>query len=115
LTLVTLGGELDLAAAAALRRGLSSIPSAALPDVAVDLSGVEFMDCATVGILIATHKDVRATGGCLRLFGWQREPARLMRLCHLDRVLCLHDCASAATAPVCSRHGAGLAEVPEAG
>jgi anti-anti-sigma factor len=104
LTLITLGGELDLAAAPALRRRLDSSPTAALPDLALDLRQVLFMDCAAVGVLIAAHKQVRAAGGCLRLFGAQPEPALLLQLSSLDRLLCLHASAQDATAPVCSHH-----------
>jgi anti-sigma B factor antagonist len=104
LTLVTLGGELDLAAAGALRRELDSHPGATLPDLAVDLRAVDFMDCAAVAVLISAYKQVRSAGGCVRLFGAQPEPALLMELCSLDRLLCLHVSAAEATASVCSRH-----------
>jgi anti-sigma B factor antagonist len=102
--LITLGGEFDLAAVPALRRGLDSSPTAALPDLALDLRQVQFMDCAAVSVLIAVYKQVRAAGGCLRLFGAQPEPAHLLQLSSLDRLLCLHVSAGDATASVCSRH-----------
>lgn len=104
LTLITLGGELDLAAAPALRRGLGSSPTAVLPDLALDLRHVQFMDCAAVGVLISASKQVRGAGGCLRLFGAQPEPALVLELCSLERLLCLHTSALDATASVCSRH-----------
>jgi anti-sigma B factor antagonist len=104
LTLITLGGELDLAAAPALRRSLDSSLTAPLPDLALDLRQVQFMDCAAVSVLIAAYKEVRAAGGCLRLFGAQREPALVLQLSSLDRLLCLHASAADATASVCSRH-----------
>ncbi|MDX6302727.1 MAG: anti-sigma factor antagonist [Nocardioidaceae bacterium] len=109
LTLITLGGELDLAAVPALRRGLDSSPTAALPDLALDMRQVQFMDCAAVSVLIAVYKQVRAAGGCLRLFGAQPEPAHLLQLSSLDRLLCLHVSAGDATASVCSRHQARFA------
>src|SRR3954447_25698952 len=87
LTVVTLAGELDLAAAPALRLALCRAPDAALPDLAVDLSRVEFMDCAVVGVLIAALNTVKAQGGCLRLHGLKGEPMRLMELCRLDGVI----------------------------
>jgi anti-sigma B factor antagonist len=104
LTLVTLAGELDLAAAPALRGNLTSSEAATRPDVAVDLRQVTFMDCTVVGVLVAAYKRVRASGGCLRLIGDDSGPLRLIRLCKLDRVLCVHDSLEVATATLCHLH-----------
>src|SRR3954447_6647153 len=105
LTVVALAGELDLAAASTLRLAPRHAPDAALPDLAVDLSQVEFMDCAVVGVLIAALKTVKAQGGCLRLHGFKGGPMRLIELCKLDGVICVHDTAAAANAARCERHG----------
>ena len=106
LTLFTLAGELDLAAASTLRSDLTSSVAATRPDVAVDLRQVTFMDCSVVSVFISAYKRVRASGGCLRLIGDDRGPLRLIRLCKLDRVLCIHDSVDVATAAVCHRHQA---------
>jgi anti-sigma B factor antagonist len=106
LTLVTLAGELDLATASALHGDLTRAVAATRPDVAVDLRQVTFMDCSVVSVLVAAYKRVRAAGGCLRLIGDDRGPLRLIRLCKLDRVLCVHDSLEVATATVCHRHQA---------
>jgi anti-sigma B factor antagonist len=107
LTLVTLADELDLACCGALRRALRPLPSARMPDVAVDLRAVTFMDCAAVGVLVAAYRAVRASGGCLRLIGPQQGPARLLDLCELEGVLCVHDSVTAATTVTCHAHVAG--------
>jgi anti-sigma B factor antagonist len=104
MTLVTLAGDLDLASASGLRGDLTGSKAASRPDVAVDLRQVTFMDCSVVGVLVAAYKRVRAAGGCLRLVGDDRGPLRLIRLCKLDRVLCVHDSLEVATATVCHRH-----------
>jgi anti-anti-sigma factor len=72
-----------------------------LPDIALDLRSVTFMDCAIVGVLIAVYKDVTSAGGCLRIIAPPREPRTLLELCNLDGVLCVHDSVPSATAPVC--------------
>jgi anti-anti-sigma factor len=105
LTLVALAGELDLSVVAALRAALSPAADATLPDVAVDLALVDFMDCAVVGAFTSAARSVRAAGGCLRLSGLAPGPTRLARLCGLDEVVCLQDSLAAATGPVCRRHG----------
>jgi hypothetical protein len=52
LTLITLAGELDLSQAPALHRALIPAPAASLPDLAIDLRRVEFMDCSVIGALM---------------------------------------------------------------
>ena len=104
LTLLTVAGELDVLAAAALRRDLAPSPMATRPDVAVDLRQVTFMDCSAVGALIALYRQVHDAGGCLRLIGAEQGALRLVQLCKLDGVLCVHDSIEKAVAPVCGRH-----------
>ena len=103
LTLITLAGELDLSVAPALHRALIQAPAASLPDLAIDLRQVEFMDCSAIHELMQAHRTVTAAGGCLRLIGPQPGPAKLIRLCEIDGVLCVHDAMTAATA-ACTRH-----------
>jgi anti-sigma B factor antagonist len=104
LTLLTVGGELDLAAVPALRHGLSRSTAATRPDVAVDMRAVTFLDCSTLGVLLEASGRVRTAGGCLRLAGDAHGPLRLVRRCRLDGVLCLHDSLAAATGTACDRH-----------
>ena len=104
LTLLTVGGELDLADVPVLRHRLTRSATATRPDVAVDMRAVTFLDCSTLGVLLGASERVRAAGGCLRLAGDARGPLRLVRLCRLDARLCLHDSLAAATGTVCDRH-----------
>jgi len=104
LTLVTLAGELDVATAAGLRRVLNASSDATVPDLAIDLRQVTFMDCAVLGVFIDAYNRVAAAGGCLRIIGPRTGPLRLVQLCALDDVLCVHDSAEMATAAVCGRY-----------
>ena len=104
LTVVRLAGEFDVAAVQGLRRGLLPSHFATLPDLAVDLREVTFLDCAAVGVLIAARNRVSLAGGCLRATGLQTEPRRLLGLCRLDGVVCLHRSLLQATAVVCALH-----------
>jgi anti-anti-sigma factor len=105
LTVVRLAGELDVSAVRYLRRGLRPAHFATLPDIAVDLRAVTFLDCSAVGVLIAARNQVALAGGCLRIAGLQPEPRRLLALCHLDDVVCVHESLTEATAADCSVHG----------
>jgi anti-anti-sigma factor len=104
LTVIRLAGDLDVATVAELRRQLAPRPSASLPDLAIDLSEVEFMDCAVVGAMIAARNEVADAGGCVRLAGPGIGPRRILSLCQLDEVFCIYDTLSEATDPVCARH-----------
>jgi anti-sigma B factor antagonist len=103
LTLITLAGELDLSQAPALHRALIPAPAASLPDLAIDLRRVEFMDCSVIGALMRANRTTTAAGGCLHLIGPRPATAKLIRLCELDGVFCVHDAKTAATT-TCTRH-----------
>jgi anti-anti-sigma factor len=104
LTLVRLAGELDVGDGPLLREALLGHPAATLPDVAVDLGEVDFIDCAVVGVLVTVSRAVHSAGGCLRLGGLRPEPARLIAACGLDGTICVHDSATSATAVPCRLH-----------
>jgi anti-anti-sigma factor len=111
LTLFTLVGELDVAHAAALRRELAGSPDATVPDLAIDLRQVGFVDASIFGVLVMVYRRVTSAGGCLRLVGAQGGPARLLHLCDLEGVLCSHDSVEEATMAVCGRHDGGRARM----
>ena len=102
-TLVSLAGELDLSDGPLVRRALCRT-SAGLPDVALDLREVDFIDCAVAGALVGVSRQVRSAGGCLRLTGLRPSPLRLVTLCGLDAVMCVHDTTAGATAARCTAH-----------
>lgn len=111
LTVVRLAGELDVVAVRQLSHGLRASPLASLPDLAVDLRAVTFLDCAAVGVIVAARNKVALAGGCLRVAGLQNEPRRLLALCHLDDVVCVHESLADAMAMRCTFHAA----IPETG
>lgn len=99
-TVVTLAGELDLAVVPALRRDLIGSATATRRDIVVDLRQVTFMDCSTIGVLVALNNHVRNTGGSLQLAGVSPRSLRLLALCRLLSVLPVHDALEEATASV---------------
>jgi anti-anti-sigma factor len=101
LTLFTL-----VADAAGLRRDLEAGSSdVTVPDLAIDLRQVAFVDASIVGVLVMIYRRVASGRGCLRLVGAQRGPARLLQLCDLEGVVCFHHSVEEATMAVCGRHG----------
>ena len=104
LMLVTLAGDLDISDRQLLRRTLDPTGTATLPDIALDLDQVEFMDCAVLGALVGVSKTVRSAGGCLRLSGLRPGPLRLLQVCRLSDAMCLHATMASATAVDCAVH-----------
>ncbi len=94
---VSLEGEIDLAAAAALREAFAVLIDAGRTDLVADLRGVTFIDSTGFGTLVSAHKATRQQGGRLQLVVPERGPvARILRLSALDRVFTVHDDLAAA-------------------
>jgi anti-anti-sigma factor len=70
---VVLGGEIDVAAAPAIRRLLLAAISGGDAHLAVDMSGVTFVGAAGIGVLVAAANRAREAGGSLSLLApsWQ--------------------------------------------
>ncbi|MFJ8330183.1 STAS domain-containing protein [Streptomyces sp. NPDC094437] len=84
-TVVTLRGEIDLAAADPLVPRLDALTSGPQPDLVIDLRPVSFMDCAGLRVLCRTRNRVLARGGRLRLVTDGKNVVRLLRATGLGR------------------------------
>jgi anti-anti-sigma factor len=102
-TVVTLAGELDLAELTKLKRALTRLPGASLPNVVVDLRYVDFMDCSALRALVSAHLTVASQGGCLRVVA-TRQPLDMLRMTGLTAVFCVHERLGTAVDPLCSKH-----------
>jgi anti-sigma B factor antagonist len=60
---VSLAGELDLSTASTLREVFVLPEVLNSPAVQVDLTGLEFLDSCSIGILVAACRNIRNTGG----------------------------------------------------
>jgi anti-anti-sigma factor len=103
-TVVTLAGELDLAESLVLRRALTRLPDASLPNVVADLRCVDFMDCSALRAFVSAHLAVASQGGCLRIVVRHQQPLDLLRMTGLTAVFCLHDRLGTAVDPLCCNH-----------
>ena len=66
------------------------------PDVVVDLSGVEFLDSAGVGVLVGLFKNARLRGGRARFCGLTPGVRSVLELIQLDRIFEIYDDVEAA-------------------
>lgn len=84
-------GRLNMVAAPAVREAVSSIVDSGRSKVAVDLSGVEFIDSSGLGALISGLKTTRQAGGDLRIAGANDQVKLVLSLTNLERVLTPYD------------------------
>ncbi|HEX6844354.1 MAG TPA: STAS domain-containing protein [Actinomycetota bacterium] len=86
-TVLVVHGELDLYSQPLLREQVHGIDGDA-PKVALDLSGVGFVDSSGLGAIVGSLQDVRARGGELTLIAPDGAPlARMLALTGLDGML----------------------------
>jgi anti-anti-sigma factor len=84
---VAVGGELDMESGPALRDRLTCMIWANGSELALDLTGVTFIDCAGLTALLAARNAVQAQGGWLRLVAVSRCVRRLIEIIGLQDVL----------------------------
>jgi anti-sigma B factor antagonist len=81
---IAFDGEIDIATAPAIRRFLGAAISGGNVHLAVDMSGVTFIEAAGIGVLAAAANRARAAGGSLSLLAPSRQVHRLLEILHLD-------------------------------
>lgn len=90
-TVVEVRGELDLSTSDELRSALDAAFDTEPPRIAIDLTGVTFMDSSSLGVLVATLERARQHDGELRLVGVQGSPAKVIALTGLDSAFTIED------------------------
>ena len=84
---VVLDGEIDIATAPAIRRFLLAAISGGNVHLAVDMSGITFIDAAGIGVLVAAANRARRAGGGLSQLAPSRQVRRVLDVLHLDAIL----------------------------
>jgi anti-anti-sigma factor len=85
--LVTISGEVDLESGPSLRDQLLRVIRRQGARLALDLSGVTFIDCAGINVLLAVRRRAQLEGGSLRVLRASPRVRRVIALTNLDRVL----------------------------
>jgi anti-sigma B factor antagonist len=80
-------GEIDILAAQWLREELLSVILWHGPGLVLDLSGVTFMDCAGINLLLASRRRARLAGGRLRVIGASAAASRIIAMTGLQQEL----------------------------
>jgi anti-sigma B factor antagonist len=84
---VVLDGEIDISACPAIRRFFMAAISGGDVHLAVDMSGVTFIDASGVGVLVAAAGRARQAGGSLSLLAPSWQVRRLLDVFSLDAIL----------------------------
>ncbi|WP_063763059.1 STAS domain-containing protein [Streptomyces rimosus] len=109
-TVVELGGEVDILAAAALGMRLDEITGTRHPDLVLDVRDVTFIDCCGLSMLCRTRRRIQAKAGRLRLAGVAESPS-VLRLLRLTGLLSTFDlCLDPGPDPVFGLAGEAGAE-----
>ena len=87
--------ESELLLHRALAAGAASAPR---PGLLVDLSAVEFVDSAGIGLLVSIVKRVRQRGSDVACFGARDVVRRAIELCRLHTVIGMYDDEASAAA-----------------
>ncbi len=99
LTVVHVGGEIDVYTAPLLREALDKQVSAGRVDLVVDLDEVTFMDSTGLGVLVGRLKLVRSQGGTLRIVSSQDRILKVFKITGLDKVFHIFASVDEATSP----------------
>jgi len=84
---VVLDGEIDLSTCPAIGRFLMAAISGGDVHLAVDVSGVTFIDASGIGVLVAAANRARQAGGGLSLLAPSWQVRRLLDVFDLDAIL----------------------------
>jgi anti-anti-sigma factor len=93
---LVLTGEADVTCVAVLEHALTAQISGGARHLTVDLSGLEFMDSASVRELVLAARTLKDLGGELELVRPRPAVARVLELHGIDRVITVGDGAARA-------------------
>lgn len=82
-----LSGKLNMVNAGALRDEIAEQIAAGHNKIAIDMSGVNFMDSSGLGALINGLKGTRQVGGDLRIAAPVEQVRQVLKITNLDRVI----------------------------
>src|SRR5580704_11373662 len=83
---IYLQGELDSYSAPRVRNILETLTENQHPTVLIDMTGLEYIDSAGLGVLVAALKEVNDHDGALAIMGLTPAVARVFRVTGLDNL-----------------------------
>ena len=77
---------------------ISELAAQGIHKLILDLSGIEFLDSAGLGVLMILHGNMKARGGQLRLIGPGAKVLEVLKMTHTDSILSIDRTLEAALA-----------------
>jgi anti-sigma B factor antagonist len=109
---VSLRGELDFSSTSSLQAYLRGSRWQARARSVADLSGLAFMDCACLGVLVSYCQEIRGWGGSFALAGPRPAVRRILSLTGLLSWFEVHDSVEEATTDPGTRRSAIIQATP---
>lgn len=86
--IAVLSGEIDHHTAKMLRAELDKFVITMQPDIlAIDLSGITFMDSSGIGLIIGRYKLIKECGGRLEIHSPQPYIRRMLKISGVERIV----------------------------
>lgn len=98
IAIITVAGELDLYTAPRLKEQLLSIIEEGVLKIAVDMTGIHFIDSSALGVLIGGVKRLKPKGGSLVLVSVDENVNWIFQITGLNSVFDLYNTKDAALA-----------------
>ena len=98
ITVIAVGGEIDVYTAPKLREKLISLVEDGSYQLIVDMEAVEFLDSTGLGVLVGGLKRVRAQDGWIDLVCTQSRILRIFKITGLNKVFNIYNSVAEATA-----------------
>jgi anti-sigma B factor antagonist len=109
---VSLRGELDLSGASSLQACLRGIRWQARARSVADLTGLAFIDCACLGVLVSYCKEIRGRGGGFALAGPRPAVRKILSVTGLLSWFEVHDTVEEASADTGTQRSANIQATP---
>lgn len=109
---VRLRGELDLSGASSLQACLRGIRWQARARSVADLTGLAFIDCACLGVLVSYCKEIRGRGGSFALAGPRPAVRKILSVTGLLSWFEVHDTVEEASADAGAQRSAIIQATP---
>lgn len=100
--IVEIYGEIDIQSAPDLREELLRAIRRRGPQLALDLGGVTFMDCAGINVLLATRRRAQLEGGWIRVVRASPGAQRTISLLGLEKAFALRAGTGDRGRPACA-------------
>jgi anti-sigma B factor antagonist len=97
-TILDLDGNFVMSDVAEFRARVKQLLDSGIKNIAVNLSGVAYLDSSGIGAIVGAFSATRAADGRCRFFGASQQARQVLQMVRLDKVLDLREDEASALA-----------------